>query len=120
MKKEVIIQRAEGLAAFAFALYTYNRFDLGWGWFVPIWFSIDLFMIGYIHNKKTGAYTYNLGHTYVVPFVLWIAGFMSETDWILGLSLIWMSHVGLDRALGYGLKLDKGFQHTHLGKIGKH
>jgi hypothetical protein len=33
--------------------------------------------------------------------------------------LIWTSHVGMDRALGYGLKLPSGFQDTHLGRIGK-
>ncbi|TDB99096.1 DUF4260 family protein [Actinomadura sp. 7K534] len=28
-------------------------------------------------------------------------------------------HVGVDRALGYGLKLPDSFRHTHLGEIGK-
>src|SRR3954470_22529461 len=34
-------------------------------------------------------------------------------------ALIWFAHIGLDRALGYGLKYDDSFQHTHLGWIGK-
>jgi hypothetical protein len=29
-----------------------------------------------------------------------------------------MAHIGLDRALGYGLKLPDDFRHTHLGTIG--
>ena len=28
------------------------------------------------------------------------------------------AHIGIDRALGYGLKLPSGFKHTHLGVIG--
>jgi hypothetical protein len=29
-----------------------------------------------------------------------------------------MAHIGMDRALGYGLKYQKGFGFTHLGRIG--
>lgn len=31
----------------------------------------------------------------------------------------WAFHIGVDRALGYGLKLPDAFTHTHLGWIGK-
>lgn len=31
----------------------------------------------------------------------------------------WAFHVGVDRALGYGLKFRDRFTHTHLGEIGK-
>jgi len=33
--------------------------------------------------------------------------------------MIWMAHIGIDRALGFGLKYDAGFGFTHLGRIGK-
>jgi hypothetical protein len=29
------------------------------------------------------------------------------------------AHIGIDRALGYGLKYSTGFGFTHLGRIGK-
>jgi hypothetical protein len=29
------------------------------------------------------------------------------------------SHAAFDRMLGYGLKYEQGFRHTHLGTIGK-
>ncbi|MDB5619562.1 MAG: hypothetical protein JWQ24_3800 [Tardiphaga sp.] len=35
------------------------------------------------------------------------------------IALIWLAHIGLDRALGYGLKYVAGFRFTHLGRIGK-
>ncbi len=35
------------------------------------------------------------------------------------ISLIWLAHIGIDRALGYGLKYADGFGFTHLGRIGK-
>ncbi len=114
-----LIQRAEGLAAFAFALYTFNRFELSWGWFIVLLFSIDVFMIGYVFDKKVGAAIYNIGHSYVIPFVLWIAAWEFESTAVMTLSLVWLAHIGMDRAFGYGLKFNKGFTHTHLGKIGK-
>jgi hypothetical protein len=30
-----------------------------------------------------------------------------------------VAHVGMDRAVGYGLKLSTSFQDTHLGRIGR-
>ncbi len=33
--------------------------------------------------------------------------------------MIWMAHIGIDRALGYGLKYSLGFGFTHLGRIGR-
>ncbi|WP_240639249.1 DUF4260 family protein [Micromonospora ureilytica] len=31
----------------------------------------------------------------------------------------WAFHIAVDRALGYGLKTTEGFEHTHLGRMGK-
>jgi hypothetical protein len=33
--------------------------------------------------------------------------------------MIWLAHIGIDRALGYGLKYEAGFGFTHLGRIGR-
>ncbi len=35
------------------------------------------------------------------------------------IALIWLVHISVDRALGYGLKLPGSFQDTHLGRIGR-
>ena len=37
----------------------------------------------------------------------------------LSIAMIWLAHIGIDRALGYGLKYSAGFGFTHLGRIGK-
>ncbi|HLA02836.1 MAG TPA: DUF4260 family protein [Aestuariivirga sp.] len=31
----------------------------------------------------------------------------------------WLAHIGLDRAIGYGLKYASDFRDTHLGRIGR-
>ena len=38
---------------------------------------------------------------------------------LIGIGSIWLAHIGMDRALGYGLKLEDAFTHTHLGWIGR-
>ena len=103
---------------FALAAYLFDRNGLPWGWF---WFVLvpDLAMLGYVINKRIGAISYNLAHNYALPALLIIIGFQQSSDILIGSGLIWLSHVGFDRALGYGLKLDKGFEYTHLGAIGR-
>jgi hypothetical protein len=38
---------------------------------------------------------------------------------LLSVAFIWLAHIGIDRALDYGLKYSTGFAFTHLGRIGK-
>jgi hypothetical protein len=37
---------------------------------------------------------------------------------VLGAAVL-LTHIGLDRTLGYGLKLPTDFRDTHLGRIGR-
>ena len=38
---------------------------------------------------------------------------------VVAIALIWAVHIGVDRALGYGLKQGNAFEITHLGPIGR-
>jgi hypothetical protein len=46
-------------------------------------------------------------------------GFANFSPLILLIAMIWLAHIGFDRALGYGLKYESGFGFTHMGRIGK-
>ena len=35
----------------------------------------------------------------------------------IAVGLIWVAHIGLDRALGFGLKYGTRFYDTHLGRV---
>ncbi len=76
-------------------------------------------MVGYLANQHIGAILYNIGHSLIVPAILLIFVFTTESRFLLGFTCLWFAHIGIDRALGYGLKFSSGFQHTHLGNIGK-
>jgi hypothetical protein len=76
-------------------------------------------MLGYLAGPVQGARAYNLVHSYVLPLLLIAASLFTAWPLLQAIGLIWTAHVGMDRALGYGLKLPSGFQDTHLGRIGK-
>ena len=48
-----------------------------------------------------------------------VVGFVSGLPAAMAGALIWIAHIGFDRALGYGLKYATGFRDTHLGRIGR-
>ena len=72
-----------------------------------------------VAGPRAGTASSNAAHMYAAPAAL--ADVVSGAGWAWGVpvALVWAAHVGLDRALGYGLKLPAGFQHTHLGQIGR-
>ena len=70
-------------------------------------------------RPRAGAATYNVAHAAILPMLLGIVGMVVPSALAMHLALIWSAHIGLDRALGYGLKYDAGFGFTHLGRIGK-
>jgi hypothetical protein len=79
----------------------------------------DLSAIGYLLNPRVGALTYNIGHSLIGPTLLVAIYIATTSQGVLFFALIWLFHIFVDRALGYGLKHAKGFEHTHLGPIGK-
>lgn len=40
-----------------------------------------------------------------------------ESELAVQLALIWLAHIGADRALGYGLKYPMRFGDTHLQRV---
>lgn len=111
--------RVEGLAALFASLLLYTYHGRGWLFFVVLLFVPDLSMIGYVRGTRVGAIAYNLFHTYSLPLLLGMAAMVLGQPLLIALSLIWSAHIGLDRALGYGLKLPNDFKDTHLGRIGR-
>lgn len=77
----------------------------------------DIGMLGYTFNAKIGAFSYNLLHNRIIAVAALLAGFYFNIDLITLTGVILFSHIAMDRMLGYGLKLQEGFKHTHLGKL---
>jgi len=115
----VALQRLEGGVLLALSLLIYWKLAGPWLLYVLLILAPDLFMIGYLGGPRLGAAIYNLGHTWLLPGILAAIGIIGGTSFALDVALIWFGHIGVDRLLGYGLKLPTAFQDTHLGRIGR-
>lgn len=111
--------RLEGAAVFGAGLFAYFRMEGGLVLLLLLLLIPDLSMLGYLAGARTGAAAYNVVHNYVLPIILLIGAWILEQHLMLLCALIWIVHIGMDRMLGYGLKLVSGFRHTHLGTIGR-
>ncbi|WP_373505969.1 DUF4260 domain-containing protein [Aestuariivirga sp.] len=114
-----LILRLEGLALLAAGIIAFSTTGQSW-WLSAILFLVpDLSFAAYLFGPRVGAMGYNLLHSTVLPLTLGIAGFLVSSPVAMAVAAIWLSHIGFDRALGYGLKYPTAFHDTHLGRIGK-
>lgn len=117
----VLWQRIEGALVFVAAITLAGVTQSGW----PLWvwplalLAPDLSMLGYLAGPRIGAALYNAAHLYGWGLLLAVIGLLAGTPDMIAAAGIWLAHIGIDRAFGYGLKQSAGFQHTHLGRIGR-
>lgn len=64
----------------------------------------DLSILGYLAGARARTTLYNLAHSYIGPILLWFATRSISSSWAVFAVLIWIAHIGFDRAVGYGLK----------------
>ncbi|RLM68171.1 DUF4260 family protein [Halorubrum sp. Atlit-8R] len=108
------ILRLEGAGLAAVATATY--FTIGG----PIWLFVvlalapDVSMLAYLGGARVGSTVYNVFHTYLAPAALGVVGVWFTVTPLTLIALVWAAHIGVDRAVGYGLKYPTGFKHTHL------
>jgi hypothetical protein len=112
-----VLLRVEGVAVAGAALALY--FDAGYPWWllVVLVLAPDLSMLGFVAGPSAGTVSYNAMHTYALPVLLAALGVIVEADLAVQLGLIWLTHIGVDRAIGYGLKYPSGFKDTHLQRV---
>ena len=114
-----IILRGEGGVLLVAALATFVATGQRW-WLVPALLLVpDVFMAGYARSSRLGARLYNLAHSYPLPALVGALALWQDTRLLQAVAVLWFAHIGMDRLLGYGLKHDDSFTHTHLGMIGR-
>jgi hypothetical protein len=114
-----LILRAERVAIGAAGIVLYVTLGGSWLLLLPLLLAIDLSMVGYLAGPRIGSITYNAAHNLVIALLALGAGWWASVGWLQLLGAVWIAHVGMDRALGYGLKLPTDFRDTHLGRIGR-
>ena len=108
--------RAEGAALGLAAVAIYAAGGHSWLMFAALFLAPDLSFVAYLAGPRVGAAVYNALHWTVLPLALAAFGWLLASPGGLAVALIWLAHIGIDRALGYGLKYPSGFSDTHLGR----
>jgi hypothetical protein len=112
-----VLLHAEGAAVGGAAIALYFHAGYPWWLLVVLALAPDLSAVGFLAGPAVGSAAYNTAHTYVLPVVLGAVGVIVDADFAVQLALIWLTHIGVDRALGYGLKYPSGFKDTHLQRV---
>lgn len=112
-----ILLHLEGLAVLVLSLYFYWDSQFSWVLFLVLLFAPDISMLGYVINNRIGARIYNIFHTYTIAIIIIFVGLLFENETALAIGLIWSSHIGMDRMIGYGLKYPTDFKDTHLNRV---
>jgi len=107
----------EGALLFVLTLYFYQAEHFQWWLFALLFLVPDLFMMGYLINVKWGTVSYNLVHTTIGPATLLFVCYFAALPQVTPYTLIWLAHIGFDRALGFGLKYPTHFKDTHLQHV---
>lgn len=108
------ILQIEGAVLAAMAIAAFAQSGTSWWLFAALILLPDIGMVGYLANTRLGAFLYNATHTYCAPVALATTGWALGTTSLWPFACIWFTHIGLDRAIGYGLKYASAFKATHL------
>ena len=111
--------RVEGLAVLAAGLAGFLFLGLPWWAFLLLLIIPDVSMIGYVRGPRVGAIAYNVAHDLVTGTALAGMGLAIGSVPVAAIGAIFVAHSGMDRMMGYGLKLPSSFKDTHLGRIGR-
>jgi hypothetical protein len=107
----------EGAAVAVAAVTIYFWAGHPWWLIVVLALAPDLAMIAYAAGPRMGAIAYDVAHTYSLPVVLGAIGVVTDSGGAVAVALVWLTHIGVDRAIGYGLKYPSGFKDTHLQRV---
>ena len=108
---------AEGAAILFVTVISYAQGHFHWWIYALLFLAPDLFMLGYLVNARIGSAMYNFVHTLTIPLVVLTIALILPAPQIVPYALIWLSHIGFDRMLGYGLKYPTHFKDTHLQHV---
>jgi Domain of unknown function (DUF4260) len=112
-----VLIRIEGAAVASASIALYFHFDFPWWLFLALALAPDLSMLAYLRGPSFGAAIYDTAHTSALPLALAALGVLTGADVAIEVGLIWLVHIGVDRAVGYGLKYPTSFKDTHLQRI---
>ena len=112
-----VFLRVEGAALFVAAVVLYFHGGYEWWLFLVLILAPDIGAAGYLGGARIGAAVYDTLHVDALPVALAVIGVLADSAASIKLALIWLAHIGIDRAVGYGLKYPTHHKDTHLQRV---
>lgn len=109
--------KLENAFIFIIIIAVYFKLEFSIWLFLLLLLVPDIFMLGYVINRKTGSYVYNIGHTYITPIIIALLYLYIDEKLLLQIALIWLAHISMDRTMGFGLKYSSDTDKTIIQKI---
>jgi hypothetical protein len=117
LARPAVMLRIEGATLLAASVILYGVNGGSWWLFALLLLAPDVSMLGYLAGPRVGAAAYNAFHCYPLPAALGIVGLLAGAPLAVGVALVWFAHIGMDLAIGYGLKYPTGFRDTYMGRV---
>ena len=114
-----LLLRLEGLAVVTAAIVGYRELNGSWWLFAILFLIPDVALAAYLAGPRIGALAYNAFHSYLAPAALSAITYAGDIPVLWPICVIWLAHIGMDRAFGLGLKFPTAFRDTHLGAVGR-
>jgi hypothetical protein len=112
-----VLLRLEGAAVLGAAVALYADGDWSWLAFALLLLAPDVSLLAYVAGPRAGMVAYDLVHFIALPLALGTVGVLGGHGVLVQVALIWLAHIGMDRALGYGLKYPGAFRDSHLQRV---
>ena len=108
--------RAEALCFFFASCEAYHLlFPSHWVFFACLFLVPDVSLLAYLRGPDAAASVfYNVMHNYALPGLFVILAVLLHRMMSGEVGLIWITHISMDRVLGYGLKYPGSFKFTHM------
>ncbi len=107
----------EGSAILIAVIALYSMQNFSWWTFALFLLAPDLAFLLYPVNRKAGSILYNLVHTLIFPLAIGLLSAGAGNPPGIQVALIWLAHIGMDRAFGYGFKYLGEARETHFSRI---
>jgi len=104
LTRPALVRRADGFAVALAAVLLFRELGVAWWIFAAAFLAPDLVFLAYLAGARAGAAAYNLVHTLLWPALLFGLGLLTERTGLMAAGLIWLAHIGVDRAVGFGPK----------------
>ena len=111
-----LLLRAEAFFLFTLCCFVFHElYPHHWVMFAALFLLPDLSLFGYAVGP--GIFpraVYNAAHTYVLPALLGVVSYVAAKPLLGAICIVWLSHISLDRVLGFGLKYTGAPNYTHM------